>query len=241
MPIHITPYQADLKHSYSLGVFPTIELLENQLDSCLGVILHSRGGSNRGVGKIRQLCDIHQIPIQNNDKMVDRISKRGNTYAIGIFKKYQQPISRSSSHIVLVNPMGMGNLGTIMRAMLGFDHRDLVIIEPAADHYDPKVIRASMGAFFQLRVNLYPSFSDYWGTFSEHHLYPLMTDGQQALSQVRLERPYAFVFGNESSGLPDSFHQYGDSLYIPQNHNIDSLNLALSVGIALYHSTTSEP
>ena len=45
----------------------------------------------------------------------------------------------------------MGNLGTIMRTMVGFGMEDLAIIRPGVDAYDPKVIRASMGSIFHLR------------------------------------------------------------------------------------------
>jgi TrmH family RNA methyltransferase len=56
--------------------------------------------------------------------------------------------------------------------MLGFGYRDLALIEPAADPFHPKVIRASMGASFQVRTQSFRSFTDYWGTHAKHSLYP---------------------------------------------------------------------
>ncbi len=138
------------------------------------------------------------------------------------------------NHLVLVNPSSMGNLGTIMRTMLGFGYQDLAIIDPAADAFHPKVIRASMGAFFQVRLQNFRSFTDYWGSQANHKLYPLMTDGKIPLPEAILEKPYALVFGDEGSGLGQEYHQYGTSLRIPQAKEVDSLNLALAVGITLY-------
>lgn len=227
-------YQSDFEHSYCLGVFPTLELIAHQPQAVLEILLHSKGSKNQGVEKIRQLAGNLQIEIRENDRLVEKLSQRGNTYAIGVFRKYPGQVNHQKNHLVLVNPSSMGNLGTIMRTMLGFDCRDLVIIEPAADIYHPKVIRASMGASFQVRTQNYRSFTDYWGSFSQHNLYPLMTDGKISLPDAILEEPYALVFGDEASGLGDEYHQYGTSLRIPQSRDVDSLNLALAVGITLY-------
>ncbi|MBS1249106.1 MAG: 23S rRNA (adenosine(1067)-2'-O)-methyltransferase [Chloroflexi bacterium] len=234
MNTKLKPYKKDFPHSYTLGVFPTIELLENQPHHAQSVVLHTKGKENRGVEKIRALCAKHGIPCQENDKTIQRIAHKGNTYAVGVFQKHPQKLSHDQNHVVLINPSGMGNLGTIMRAMLGFGARDLAIIEPAADYFHPKVIRASMGAIFQVQTMLFNTFADYWGTYSAHTLYPMMTDGEKRLDKVQFNPPYALVFGNESEGLGEEYHQFGTSLRIPQNPNIDSLNIAISVGIALY-------
>ena len=227
-------YQRDHEHSYCLGVYPTLELIAYQPQAVLGILLHSKGSKNQGVAKLRQLGETLQIDIQENDRLVEKLSGRGNTYAIGIFQKYTAQITPPENHLALVNPSSMGNLGTIMRTMLGFGYHDLAIIEPAADFFHPKVIRASMGAIFQIRTQTFNSFPDYWGSQANHNLYPLMTDGKIALPEAFLEEPYALVFGDEASGLGEEFHQYGTSLRIPQAQEVDSLNLALSVGITLY-------
>lgn len=227
-------YQGDFDHSYCLGVYPTLELIENQAGTVLEILLHSKGVKNQGVEKIRQLAGNLQIKIQENDHLIEKLSQRGNTYAIGVFQKYTAAIEPHENHLVLVNPSSMGNLGTIMRTMLGFGYRDLALIEPAADPFHPKVIRASMGASFLVRTQSYRSFTDYWGSHAKHTLYPLMTDGKISLPKAILDTPYSLVFGDESSGLGEEYQEYGTSLRIPQAKDVDSLNLALAVGITLY-------
>jgi TrmH family RNA methyltransferase len=227
-------YQSDFEYSYCLGVYPTLELIAYQPQKVLAILLHSKGLKNQGVDKIRQLAGNLQIETQQSDHLIEKLSQRGNTYAIGIFQKYTTQINPRKNHLVLVNPSSMGNLGTIMRTMLGFGYQDLAIIEPAADSFHPKVVRASMGAIFQVRVQIFRSFTDYWGSQANHTLYPLMTDGKISLPEAILEEPYALVFGDEASGLGQEFHQFGTSLKIPQANEVDSLNLALAVGISLY-------
>lgn len=185
---------------------------------------------------IRGLCEEHDVEILESDPLVDKLSHRDDTYAIGVFRKFQEGLSLEANHLVLVHPRGMGNLGTIARTMLAFGKKDLAIFEPAADLFDPKVVRASMGALFQLRVEWFDQFPDYWGTYANHHLYPLMTDGQEELPDVTFQPPYSLIFGEETSGLGRKYHQYGTSVRIPQKSDVDSLNIALSVGVALYQT-----
>ena len=52
----------------------------------------------------------------------------------------------------------MGNLGTIIRTIAGLGINDLAIIEPAADIWNPKTLRATMGALFHARHECFPNF-----------------------------------------------------------------------------------
>jgi len=236
IPKKIKRYQKDYKYSYTLGVYPTIELLLHQPDNVERIVFHSKGINNKGIQKIKALSKGFGIEPMEDDRLVEKLANRGNTYAIGIFQKYAEQLDLKENHLVLVHPSSMGNLGTIMRSMLGFGHTNLAIIEPAADAFNPKTIRSSMGGIFQLKIQNFAKFADYWGRFSQHSIYPMMTNGSNQLPNMIFNEPHALVFGEEQSGLPDDFHQYGTSVRIPQSGAIDSLNLAQSVGISLYHS-----
>ena len=51
---------------------------------------------------------------------------------------------------------------------------------------------------------------------------------------------HSLVFGNESSGLPDDYLKYGQSVFIPHSDKIDSLNLSMALGITLCHFSMME-
>ena len=233
-------YQRDQEHSYSFGVYPTIELISHQPTAVLAVLLHSSGSSNQGVAKLRRYCEDLQIEIIENDRLVEKLAQRGNTYAVGVFRKYSENLDHQQNHIVLVNPSSMGNLGTILRTMLAFDFQDLAIIDPGVDHFDPKVIRASMGALFQCRISRIATFPDYWGRFRDHQLFPLMTDGKISLLEAGFQTPFSLIFGPESSGLSAEFSEYGTSVRIPIDDAVDSLNLATAAGITMYQSSLAQ-
>lgn len=239
MNIKLKRYKKDFEHSYTFGVFPTLELLTHQSECVLGVVVHPKGLTNQGITKIQEICQGASIPLEVQEKTFSRLGARENDFAIGIFKKQLSQLEQESNHVVLVNPSSMGNVGTIMRTMLGFGFSNLATITPAVDHFDPRTIRASMGAIFQMKIDTFPDFETYQKKYLRNN-YPLMTDGENFMHEVQFQEPYSLIFGNESSGLGNEFRYFGTSVCIPQSENIDSLNLAVAVGVSLYQAKLAE-
>jgi TrmH family RNA methyltransferase len=235
MDIHLKRYKKDFDYSYTFGVFPTLELLSHTPENVITIIIHTKGLNNEGIFKIKEICTQKRIPLQIQGKKFQRIGARENDYAVGVFRKVKPGIKQSSNHVVLVNPGSMGNLGTIIRTMLGFDYYDLSIIQPSADIFHPDVVRASMGALFQLRFDLFDNFDNYKNAYPRT-FYSFHTDANIYIQYVNFDQPMGLIFGNESSGLPHGFNLSTTRLKIQQSNNIDSLNLAVAVGITLYHS-----
>ncbi|HEX9989126.1 MAG TPA: TrmH family RNA methyltransferase [Chloroflexia bacterium] len=236
MNVELKKYRKEYEHSYSFGVFPTLELLHFRPESVIKVIAASRGARNEGVLKLEGECLKRYIAYEVNDKVLERLAPKENVYAVGVFSKYSRPLGEKASHVLLVNPSDMGNLGTIIRTMLGFGVPNLGIVRPAADLFDPKVVRSSMGALFKLSFEYFDSFGDYRTKFT-HQLYPFMTNGKTTLEAANFTPPFTLIFGNESSGLPEEYQSAGTSVTIPHSQQIDSLNLPIAVGIALYEAT----
>lgn len=231
---NLKPYRKEADYSYALGAFPTFELLTAKPEAAVRVIVHS---SFTDSDKLAQLCEAHRVPFELNDRLLARISGKENCYAAGVFSKYYSSLRADRPHIVLVCPSNMGNLGTIVRTAVGLGICDLAVILPGADIFNPKTVRASMGALFSLCFEFFSSFSEYAKRFPRHKIFTLMTNGATALNEVKdtaIKRCYSLVFGNEAAGLDDSFGAVGDSVYIPQTAAVDSLNLPVAVGIAIY-------
>ena len=113
----IKTYKKDAEYSYTLGAFPTIELLKTRPEEVLEVYVHS---TFTDVDTIEKLTKPHDIPIIRQDKTINKLSDKENCFVIGILKKYQDVLQADKSHIVLVNPSNMGNMGTIIRTAIGF-------------------------------------------------------------------------------------------------------------------------
>jgi TrmH family RNA methyltransferase len=229
-------YKKSLPYSYSFGVFTTLELLRYRPDRVDKVVIDPKGEKNRGTKEIEDICRAKNIKVEHDAGFVRRLSGKENAYVLGIFNKYDGKIEKGKTHVVLVEPSDTGNLGTVMRAMLGFGVENLAVIRPAVDVFTPKSVRASMGSVFRMNVEYFNTFEDYMEVH-KNKPYLFMLNGQKLLSQVSFQSPYALVFGNEGEGLPDSLKKYGDTVKISQSENIDSLNLAVAVGIGLYQAS----
>jgi len=228
-------YQKKYNFSYSYGIYPTLDLLKCQKEHVLEVLFESGYKQNPGAVKIKDFCKKNSIKIRFNDRLIQKLSVKGNTYAIGVFKKYGSTLEKEKNHLVLHNPGNMGNLGTIIRTMVGFNMNNLAIIAPGADVFDPKVVRGSMGAFFQINFEYFNSLDHYKNTY-KNNFYPFVLKGKNELSKVKFKKPFSLVFGNEGAGLPSYYDNTQNSVYIKHTSKIDSLNLAVAVSLALYRA-----
>ena len=86
--VPLKKYQKKMEYSYTLGAFPTVELLKNQPGQALKVLLHSNLTSVSERELVTRLCAENQIPIENGDKAIARISDKENCMVAGVFKKY---------------------------------------------------------------------------------------------------------------------------------------------------------
>lgn len=233
-------YLGKEEYSYTLGYATTLDLLRHKPQHVLRVTAKPGNDANKTLAEIKQLCHKHGIEFLLSENQINKVSIKENCYVVGFFQKYPQRLSEYSPHIMLVNPSDMGNMGTIIRTMLGFNHTNLAIIEPGCDAWSPKVVRGSMGAIFQINFEYFPSLSTYQTRFPKHHLYPFLLNASHDLSSLKPLTPYTLIFGNEGSGLPDQYNKVGESIKILHSAKIDSLNLGVSVSLALYEVTRSQ-
>ena len=141
-------YRKEDQVSYSLGITLTFELLKFKKESVTRVFIHSGMKKGDTLDKLILLCKEANVEMVYTDKIFHVLSQKENCYVIGEFHKFTSKLSTQRNHIVLVNPSNAGNMGTIMRSALGFGMNQMAIIRPAVDAFDPKVVRASMGAIF---------------------------------------------------------------------------------------------
>lgn len=235
--IQIKPYKKEASYSYTLGAFPTYELIESKPEQVRKIIVDTGYTDHK---KLSKICEEKKLSIEYNDKLLRKISDKENCYVAGVFDKYNGALTSHRPHIVLVNPSNMGNLGTILRTCVGFGLYDIAIILPAADLFHPKTVRSSMGALFKANISQFSSFEEYRIRYPEHELFTFMLNGENTLSLEKCPRTslYSLIFGNEATGLPDSYLNVGTSIFIPQSKDVDSLNLTIALGIGAYVFTT---
>ena len=227
-------YRKSLAYSYTYGVFPTLELCSTRPDCVEQVFFSSPDKGGKGVAKILRFCRARRIPISKSATTVRRLSGR-DFPVVGVLRKYSSTIGRDVPHVVLHQPQYEGNVGTVIRTMLGFGFRHLALICPGPDLMSPEVIRASMGAVFRLHWERFSNWDEYRQTFPERLLYCFMPDGDAFLEQVAPRGTFSPVFGSEGGGLPKAARRWGATVRICHDRNIDSLNLGVAIGIVLRH------
>jgi TrmH family RNA methyltransferase len=229
-------YQKKFSHSYAFGIYPTLDLLKNRKESVLKVLLQEGSVNSEGVKEIEEICKKEGIHYEVNDRLIEKLAIKENTYVVGIFKKYTLELEKEKNHIVLVEPRNMGNVGTIIRTMLGFGYKNLAIVEPAVDVFDPKVVRSTMGALFRINFEYFQTWEEYLEKYPSRNNYPFLLEGAKEIREIEVKEPLSLVFGNEGKGLPDKFKDIGQSVYIEHGEDIDSLNLSIAAGIGMWES-----
>ena len=84
--MEVKTYKKDFDYSYSLGAFPTMELIKKKGDAVDKIIIHSSFDNLNVIDEIKTLVD--NTRIFTNDKLVLKLSDKGNCFIIGVFKKY---------------------------------------------------------------------------------------------------------------------------------------------------------
>ena len=235
-------YRSELDYSYAPGIFPSMECLLWRPGDVRRLLVHSAAAGREGVGKLTAEAERLGIRVEEADRALARISGKDNCFAAAVFEKFSDRLAEDRPHVVLHCPGDGGNVGTIIRTALGFGVEDLAMIRPCVDLFDPKTVRASMGSLFGMRVHIYENFAEYRQEFDNRQLYPFMLDASIPLGDVlrgTLPETWSLVFGNEGSGLPVEFSGYGQPVRIESNDRVDSLNLAIAAGIAIYGFTTA--
>ena len=236
--IKVTSYKSGNEYSYGLGATIAMEYLLKKKEAVKAVILHPDFRSEETIAKINSICG-KDIPVSVEAKPFNILSKKENCFVICVIEKKNEPI-RDGNHMVLVNPSNCGNLGTIVRSCLGFGVKNLAIVGPkAADPFDPKTIRASMGALASVNVEVFEKFEDYQKRFPSNNLYPFMLDGSTILQQTKINKPFSLIMGNEATGLDPKFQNIGKPIRIEHSGDIDSLNITIAASIGLYEATKS--
>ena len=234
--IKVANYKRNNTETYGLGATIVMEYLIKNRDAVKAVILHPDFRSEDTVRKIMDICG-NDIPVSTEEKPFNILSKKDNCYVICVIRKIPA-VLEPGNHMVLVNPSNCGNLGTITRSCLGFGVKDIAIVGmTAADPFDPKTIRASMGACASVRIEVFEKFEDYAKRFPDNNLYPFMLDGSTKLQETKISRPFSLIMGNEATGLSPVFKDIGQPVRIEHSRDIDSLNITIAASIGLYEAT----
>jgi RNA methyltransferase, TrmH family len=128
-----------------------------------------------------------------------------------------------------------GNVGTILRTAAAFGVTATVALPGTVDLWNAKVVRSGMGSHF-VHPTLDSTIDDV-GAFCRSRGVPLYGADASGttITALRIPDSWALIVGNEGAGLsPQSMALVQETVALPINAAVESLNVAVATGILLF-------
>lgn len=146
------------------------------------------------------------------------------------------------NHIVLYQPQIPPNTGNIARTCAG-TNTHLHIIFPIGFSLEDKMLRrAGLDYWNELNISYHDNLNDFLDLIEGEEYYLVTKFANYNYTNIDYsenEKDYYFIFGNEISGLPESFMQKNERkcIRIPMDDtHIRSLNLSNTASIVIYEA-----
>lgn len=233
---HVRKLGADKAYRHSCGeaVCDGLKLLKEALmwNMEIGLVLWSGEPELELPESVRQ----YRVP----EQLLDYASPLKNSH--GPLFTFRMPLWNMSAPgraLVLETVQDPGNLGTVLRTANALSMDSVILTGDCADIYNPKTIRAAMGAVFRQRVFVMER-SRLRGWLDEHgtKLYgAALSDQSRDIRELSLENA-AVAIGSEGKGLsPELLSLCDGQLIIPMNEACESLNAGVAAAIVMWELT----
>jgi len=138
-----------------------------------------------------------------------------------------------------------GNAGTVIRCADAFGADAVILSSDSVEVYNPKVVRASVGSIFHLPIVVGADLGEAIEACRAAGMQIFATDGAAGTDltdlDADLDKPTAWVMGNESWGLPVEHLALADhTVAVPIYGQAESLNLATAAAVCLYASASAQ-
>ena len=146
--------------------------------------------------------------------------------------------------LVLDRPHSPGNLGSAIRSADALGAHAVIITGHAADLYDPRTVRATMGSLFELPVVYIQEqailelwLSQVCAILGEVQVIATSAHAEKQLYEHNFTGPSVIVIGNETSGISHYYREICDVfLNIPMRGAATSINASVAASVFLYEA-----
>jgi TrmH family RNA methyltransferase len=148
------------------------------------------------------------------------------------------PLPTDCSFVVALDAVrDPGNLGTLVRSCAAAGVDGLALLPGCVDPFNPKAVRASVGAVFALPIRQFATLADVIseGFLDEPIVVTADADGAIDYDTFDWSGPAIAVIGGEADGTTDEVRTYADFVVrIPMAPGIESLNAAVAGSILAF-------
>ena len=200
-----------------------------------------------GEKMVRELCDSgYELEAIYREEeigsaMMERISLCSSASPVLALARIPERDSRESKPapglcLALDSVRDPGNVGTILRSADGFGVSRVYLSEDCADIYNPKVVQASMGSLFRVKISVC-DVAELCSNFRSvgKDVFGTVLDGED-IYRCELPDEGLIVMGNESRGISEAVRrELSRRLRIPSfgGSRAESLNVAIATAVTL--------
>jgi RNA methyltransferase, TrmH family len=189
----------------------------------------------------RSLIANFNVASEVSDKLFATISDTKNPQGICIIaKRPKTGLKPENSLIVVLHQLNNpSNVGAILRTCEAAGVSGVILTKGTADAFSAKTLRGSMGASLRLPLLEKVDFQEVIELCHEQNLKTVCADirAEKSYTEIDWTIPRALIVGSESNGLTEIERNMCDeSLKIPMNAPVESLNVAVACGIVLFEA-----
>ena len=200
------------------------------------LVLHTEQIDARGRGLVNSLARLGaEIQVVTPAIMAACSATESPPGLLAVVDLPQRPLPSPLTFALVIDGLGdPGNLGTILRSAWASGTEAIFLSDGTVDPFNPKVVRAGMGAHFDL-----PLFS-----FAGDQLPEALTGMSLWVAQARTglhyasvdwRTPIAILIGSEAEGpRPELRRRATGLVQIPMRREAESLNAAVAASILLF-------
>lgn len=187
---------------------------------------------------IAQLQEINTTLLPASEEVMRHISDTENPQGIAaVYGIPQPPLPDKPTRVLLLDAIREpGNMGTILRTA-GAAGVEVVLLAPGCvDPYNPKVLRAGMGAHFRVAL-VEATWHEIKVYCEETSIYVAAGDGSTSYIDVDWNQPWTLLIGNEAHGAGSGSSMLPQQrISIPMEGATESLNAAIATGVILFEA-----
>lgn len=208
------------------------------------VLVARSAADEREIRRILSRVDVPVYAVADEElEEISTVETSQGILAVASIEQISADALASSARVLVLDGLqDPGNAGTILRTAAWFGVDAVVTARGTVDLYNPKVVRATMGALWDVAHAHVEDLVDVLAGLSDKgfSIYAADMEG----SDVRMWRPEAksvLVLGSEGHGLsPDVASMVGERIVIPgaaTRQGTESLNVAVAAAILMYEWT----
>lgn len=193
------------------------------------------------IEKLEAACEkSYLITEEIADKIADTVTPQG-IFCIGKIVRNEidvENIKTDGQFVMLENLQDPANIGAIFRTAEALGLNGAFLSDDCCDPYNPKSMRASMGAVFRLPYRESKDYIEVMKSLKLKNMRPIASVPDEDVSKITAIRFFKGVImciGNEGNGLSQQLLSVcGEKVTIPMKGRAESLNAATAASILMW-------